>query len=247
MTINFQNPKTKDKIIFILKKTPKLTTKQIFSKLKSYEWNYSYQSVHKILKELVDDNIITRKNNSYSLSELWLKDLKNFLNDTKIRKEKIGSTIIHTFSSISELDKYLFDFGKEFDKKSGKSDKVYWEANHYWWPIAYSKEMYDTIIKREENHISEKIFLSKNPLDKWCADYYKKLGVKVKYKLWVDGPKYFAIYKKTRLEIILPEQIEFKLDRFFSKVKSFEDIDLRKFYRSILNKRTKIKVILSGI
>ena len=67
MGINFVKPKTKDKILFILIESPKINAKQIFSRLKrESSWNNSYQSVHKILKEMLKDGIIVKSDKNYN-------------------------------------------------------------------------------------------------------------------------------------------------------------------------------------
>jgi len=244
MTINFKNPKTKDRILLILNETPRITTKQIFMKLRKLDgWDKSYQSVHKILKEMGEDGIVEKDGSKYVISKEWLNSIQMFIKkESKPKVQKIGNYQIYSFNSISELDKFLFDFGKDFDKSAEGGDNVFWQAEHYWWPIAYSKEMYEIIMQREIGHKSKKIFCNNTKLDKWCAKYYERLGVEVDFKKSCSG--FNAKYKNQEIELILPEEMRNKLNSFFNKVESFEDIDLKRFYRTILNKKSKIKAIV---
>ena len=75
-----KNSSTRDKIIFVLVENPGISTKKICAILKKqYALNVTYQAVHKTLKQMVEQRIITFSQKKYVLDERWINNLKLFL------------------------------------------------------------------------------------------------------------------------------------------------------------------------
>lgn len=248
---------TKDKIINILTRKYPLKTKAIYSSIKKdYASSVSYQAVHKLLKELVDEGVLEKEGLSYKISPAWLKKLGDFLSFVEqsyknqkslfpgpAKIDKIGDITVMEFESLGDMDIFFMDYEEKFHRKQ-KNMVVVWLARHYHWPFAYSKKMFDVQERKQEKKNSYKIFGSLSPLDKWAMDFYKQLGVNVVFNKNTGQKKDIAVYNDEILEISYSQELINLMDNFFRKNKEFGRIDLTGFFKDILSKKTRITVTL---
>ncbi len=246
---------TKDQIINIVARRYPLKAKEIYSSIKKeYASSVSYQAIHKLLRELVDDRVFVKEELSYSINLEWLKRVSDFLsfveqnyNNQKSlvsgpsRVEKIGEIKIMEFDSLADLDIFFMDHEEKFHRKK-KKGIVVWLAKHYHWPFAYSKKMFDVQEIKEEKKNSYKIFGSSTPLDRWSMKFYKQLGVNVIFEKNAAQKEDIAVYGDEILEIKYGEELVSTICDFFKKNKDFERIDMAGFFKEILNRKTKITV-----
>lgn len=250
------NKNTKDQIITVLVRNYPLTTRKIHNQIKKqFASSVSYQAVHKTLKELLNQGILIREERNYEINPSWVEKLGLFLKDIKIsyksskgfdeiKKVEVKDNIkFLTFENLASFDKFLFEYEEEFHSKN-KKKIVCWQAAHYYWPIAYSKTMFDVQKSKNSRKSSYKIFLNNTPLDIWAASYYKKLGVFVKIKEVVQSNYSIAVYGDEIMEIDISANIRQNLDNLFKKTKSFSDIDLTSFFKNLLEKPGVVKVKL---
>lgn len=263
MTINITLPQpnkqksTKDQIINILARRYPLKTKAIyFSIKKEYANSVTYQAVHKLLKELVDESVLTKEDLSYKINPGWLKSVSNFLSfvEQSYKNQKslvpgpskvtqIGEIKVMEFESLADLDMFFIDYEEKFHRKQ-KEGIVLWAAKHYHWPFAYSKKMFDVQETKKEKKNSYKIFRSSTQLDKWSMNFYKQLGVNVTFDKNSAQKGDIAVYGPDILEIKYSKELVTAIDNFFNKNKDFDRINLLGFFKDILNKKIKIEVTL---
>lgn len=265
MAINITLPEpdksksTKDQIINILTRRYPLKAKAIYASIKKeYASSVTYQAVHKLLKELVDEEVLKKKKLSYKINPGWLKKVSDFLNSVEqsyknqkslvpgpSRVDKIGEITLMEFDSLADMDIFFMDYEEKFHKQK-KKNKVVWLANHYHWPFAYSKKMFDVQERKEEKKNSYKIFGSSTQLDKWSMKFYKQLGVNVIFDKKIQKKEDIAVYGDDIFEIKYSEELVTAMDNFFKNNKDFERINLSEFFKNILNKKTKITVTLQN-
>ncbi len=263
MAINITLPEpdkpksTKDQIINILTRRYPLKTKAVYASIKKeYASSVTYQAVHKLLKELVDEGVLVKEELSYKISAEWLKKVSDFLNFVEksykdqrplvpgpSKIDKIGEITAMEFEGLADLDIFFMDYEAKFHKKQ-KDGLVVWAAKHYHWPFAYSKNMFDVQETKEEKKDSYKIFGSATNLDKWSMKFYKQLGVNVVFYKNAAQKGDIAVYGDEILEIRYGKELIDAMDNFFKKNKDFEKIDLTGFFKDVLNKKTKINVTL---
>jgi predicted transcriptional regulator len=97
---------TRDKIISLFARRQSLSTKEVLSELKkSFAVNVTYQAVHKALKQLVDQEIISFDGKVYVLNPRWLTDMGQFLKDVRdINKETQASSSIDFLFCIVDIE-----------------------------------------------------------------------------------------------------------------------------------------------
>ena len=263
MTINITLPEpnkpksTKDQIINILTRKYPLKTKTIYSSMKKeYASSVTYQAIHKLLKELVDEGVVKKENLSYEINPDWLKRVGDFLSFVEqsyknqkplvpgpSKVSKIGKITLMEFESLADLDMFFIDYEERFHRKQ-KDGVVVWAAKHYHWPFAYSKKMFDVQQRKKERKNSYKLFGSSTPFDKWSMNFYKQLGVNVIFDKNLAQKDGIAVYGDDILEIKYSKELVTVMDNFFNKNKDFDRINLLGFFKDILNKKTKVEVTL---
>jgi len=263
MAINITLPEpdkpksTKDRIINILARRYPLKTKAIYASIKKeYASPVTYQAIHKLLRELVDDGVLVKEELSYRINPEWLKKTSDFLayveqsykNQKSLvpgpsKVDKIGAITVMEFDSLADMDIFFMDYEEKFHKKE-KDKVIVWIARHYHWPFAYSKKMFDVQERKKEKKESYKIFGNLANLDRWAMKFYRQLGVNVIFNKNTKQTGDIAVYGDEILEIKYDEELLAAMDDFFKKNKDFEKIDLAGFFKNILNQKTKITVIL---
>ena len=64
-----------NKIVEVLSETWPLTAKQIYHRLqRNYGASISYQAVHKHIKQMISENILTKKERELSLNSAWIEN-----------------------------------------------------------------------------------------------------------------------------------------------------------------------------
>jgi len=263
MAINITLPEpdrpksTKDQIINILTRKYPLKTKAIYNSIKKdYANPVTYQAIHKLLKELVDEGVLVKEELSYKINQEWLKKVSEFLNFVEqsyknqrplvpgpSKVDRVGEITVMEFESLADLDIFFMNYEEKFHGK--KNNKVVvWLAKHYHWPFAYSKKMFDVQERKEEKKNSYKIFRSSTQLDEWSMKFYKQLGVNVIFDKNAAQKDDIAVYGDEILEIKYDKELVNAMDDFFKKNKDFDRINLLGFFKNILNKKTKINLTL---
>ncbi len=89
---------TKDKVIEILANNNSIAIKRIlFILKKEYALSITYQAVHKLLNQLLNEKIVIKKNKSWDLNQSWINNQLSFFNkiskSNENNKKEIGETI----------------------------------------------------------------------------------------------------------------------------------------------------------
>jgi len=111
----------KSKIIQILATNEPLTAKQIHYKLKrQFAVTSTYQAMHKTLKQMLEEEILTKKTKTYSLNQTWVENYKKTAEQldakTKTNPKELslddmqeGETVHLPFKGILEVGWFLVD------------------------------------------------------------------------------------------------------------------------------------------
>jgi hypothetical protein len=82
-------------------------------------------------------------------------------------------------------------------------------------------------------------------IDKWCAKFYKNLGLNIKTGVNCAGLSEIMVFGDLVIQVFLSEDVKSKLDYYSQKAKSIDDINLVKFAREVFEKKTEIKVVIN--
>jgi len=200
---------TKDKIISILADNPGLTTKRINNLLrKQFAINVTYQAVHKLLKQTVDQNVIEFDGKKYYINEVWIEQLKNFISN--IKKEEDSSNkkfsdpgkamakireifpslqmINFKFKTLRDLDTFLIVLEEYcIDTSNLSSQEFAFMQKHIRQPIMYPNYKKELQKKYAMKKVTGYIVCEGDTiLDNWAAEFYANQNISVRTNISYD-------------------------------------------------------------
>ncbi len=228
---------TSEQIIEILSNEWPLTTKQIHHRLKrSYGINISYQAVHKHIKEMIKEKILSKNGAELSIAYSWIKNLSNYAKKLELSLEKTnskdGSTMI-VFDSLVDCGKFLINefMGNESGKYGNPKKKdcvCVW--NHAWPIIGASQEEHKKMKKMFSGTVHWNICAHNTFLDKVTSKYVAKLGKKValnkKFSMNTDT----FVEGDYILQAHFPKELKQDMKKLYTKVKNEKDFDMQKMF-----------------
>ncbi len=244
----------KDIIITILSHEWPLSTKKIYSTaVKKHAAVVSYQAVHKAVKELVSEKVIARHGREYAISIDWIRQLNDF--SRKLNSNYTGNNIplvggikgievsgnmtTLTFDNLLSVDDFLMEMERAYlsGLEKGKKGAVFYQLRHDWWPLIYS-----SYVARLTKKIKIYMIIGKTtPLDKWVAEYYKRMGYKIRAVRTMCND--IGAIGDTVIEIFCPKRLNDAIDAVYSG-KNIQNIDIPDFVRRVLEKKTEIQVVV---
>ena len=240
---------SKDFILAILSKEFPLTSKQIFNKVKlESKKQISYQAVHKVLQEMVLSGILSKENALYQINSNWINQMKKTISNLetmyKYRGQKIDlNTKTIEFDNLWDLWQFiLWAIGNNFLNTTSKNYgsvlcKHMW---HYFPTLFYSKEEFEKLMLIVNNNSNVFVSNSNYEIDKWIAGFYEKIG-------WpcVQGKNVAEMYDTivhgdALLNIFFPDDLEKAMEKNLKKIKSTDEVEIKKFLEEVIYLKTKI-------
>lgn len=230
-----------------------LSVKQLCLKIeKAGSKRFSYQAVHKALKELSGAGIVKQAGTEYSINTDWLDRVESYAKKMLKNYEKQGGDEIvesgsHVFKTIHECEEFLVEFlFIEGAKEKTKSPIVCTHWNHFWVPLFLNKETYQ-ILKEAAPLVDVYSVTNSNTwLDRWCHEFWKKHFVRTRIGVKDStNPIEIAVINDNVLQIFQPEHLRKQIDDFYDKTKEFNQLDLTEFFESTFEQKTKIPVTIT--
>ncbi|MFH1637800.1 MAG: hypothetical protein ABIB71_05230 [Candidatus Woesearchaeota archaeon] len=254
-----RNATTKDYVISILSYEWPLTAKKLHSAMKKkFGKNVTYQAVYKAVKEMQSSKVLRQQADGYEISEDWVRKLHRFteiVESNYFAKERItaiaglkesrkeGNISILTFETYFDTEKYLHYLLKH---SMSKNKAVCMHNLHLWPPLFYLRAEYNKALSAERQGISICRLCSGNTLvDKWAADFYRKLGYKVKIGVNCADVCELIVAGDTVIQVYLPTEIRQALEKAFEKVKTLSDLNMKKLIADIFEKKAAIEIVIS--
>ena len=256
-----KDKKIKDIIINILSFDWPLTLTQLNNKIKNdFQSNKSYQATYKSLLELLDEGVIIKQNNSYSLNVEWAKKLNEFslniLNNYQNSEKKPilegllkinqnANITFLTFDCLANLDRAWLKIKEDYYKTlDGKKEITVWDGNHCWWLLVYPEWEYNVIKQSKKDCLSYKTCHNCTVLDKGSKKFYLDSGVKFNFsKKKVGGD--MAVFGDTIMQVCLPDELRIEIDKIYNECKSPSEINIPDFIKNVLEKKVKIDLVLT--
>ena len=250
-------PKTvKEKIILILSSEFPLTVKDLKLKIKNnFNESVSYQSVHKELNHLINDDILIHENKKYLLNIEWIKQVGLFSdliisNYTSQKKHSInkllelkndGDSFSFDFDSFADLDNYFLELLSYFNEFFEADKKIIMHYHHNWWPLVYPLRE-KTIATRLKSRFFG-ICGSTSKLDQYCVKFERNIG----FKVFISNNSSLAWKTNVMGDLIVyyyvDSQIHNELELFFNKNKDATLVDLNELIE-IIQKKGKFRVLI---
>jgi hypothetical protein len=242
---------TKDAIISILSNRWPLSLKQIHQIAKAeYAISATYQAVHKMANQLMDEMVVVRVGAWYSLNPAWINRIKLFTEqlDQSYSKDKPfknfqNQDIINlTFDSLLETVRFIVHkFNWEFPNPKRKPRVAM--LMHVWMPIGADEKDFEQI-KRIFELPYYGLYRGDTPLDYYGNQFVVKLGKKSIYGVNYPAEGDIVVEGDYVAQIFYPLELKTKINNIFTKTKNITDFDLAKLFE-IYTQKNKIKVIIS--
>ena len=253
----------KDYVITILSYNWPLSVKKIYNLIKKkYSLNITYQAVYKTVHELIKMRILVRAGErNYKLNLKWLKDLHSYteLTETNYYTKKRhnlvmgildakeeGSMSLLVFETFFDVEKYLYYLQKNFVLNNNDKSVICIHHNHEWRPLFYLRAEYNWVRKIQELGGETYVLCAgRTPLDKWCAKFYKSIGLKIKTGVNCAGLSEIMVFGNLVIQIFLPSMIKNKLHEYAVKSGSIEELKLSSLAMDVFEKKAEIKVVIN--
>lgn len=250
LPFSVQGNSTKEKIIEIVAEQWPLTAKKIYKQLtKQYRLSLTYQAAYKALQELTENKVLEKKAKGYMINKEWIEQLRSFSEKIKndleeASKKKINKTTHKiTFNKHADFIKFHTSFLEKIIKKEKKANMTFY-FRHVPYPHVLSREDIEKWKSFKNNLRWVIIAKSATPLDKWCANHWKKVGVKVKIGREIPTNAMLIIVNNHILDITLHKKAIQEWDKIFS-IKDIRNMDMNRMTKTLLSNKFKTIVTIT--
>ncbi|MFC2143341.1 HAD family hydrolase [Candidatus Aenigmatarchaeota archaeon] len=250
----------KNLVIRILSNKWPLTAKKIYNIIKNrYNYNVSYQAVHKAIKQLVGDGILSKNNKEVSINLEWIENLKTFSENVRkhylkgsplflpglkeFREEGEVKTFI--FDNLKDADTYRKQLQREFILDKSRKNSYCGMSFHLKSPLIFSEQSLKSLRMVKEHKVKCFIIVKgDSAIDKWCANYYKKDFIDVKTNVKFHGDCDVMVLDDIITQMYIPNKIQQDMDKFHLYTKNVSEIDIPEMNKNIFEIKAKIKFVV---
>jgi hypothetical protein len=228
---------------------------------KRYGKSVTFQAVRKATLSLVDDEVLVRDRNEFSINRDWVAEAKATLEKlhadlqqkrTPAQVDSVGGDVtVFTFSSVAKMMRFWQDIVDEWYRKFKPNDlKINcYQGAHYWEALLYpdtERKVWEQLKKK--GITSYTLSTGNTPLDRSTDRFYRSVGLHTRIvpaQSTFDHTYYVGTYGQLVLQTQYPKDIAKDIEKFFRKNKRIEDLDLRELsaivHRACTVKLTVIK------
>lgn len=228
------NQRVRDQILVILSEEFPLTVKELYSRITKQGHNVTYQAVHKVIVELIEEGIIEKKDKTLQLSQHWIHRVKDYaltvdMIYAKKKQYKLPKTFDKPFTLIfdnySTYILWIAESARDGKFTQGKPQPFNGMFRHALWPLRFSFMDFELLRETASNCPTVGVSVCDMPFDRWVGTLYKLGGIRkfksgVKIKLEEDFFSYGDIVIRVKFS---PETIAF-LDQVYSKIGNIKQL-----------------------
>ena len=225
---------------------------------KRYGKSVTFQAVRKAVLRLVEEGVLIKTGNEFSINKKWVIECKKILDDLylELQKGKVtpkniesikGEVSVFTFDSVNEMMKFwqelIDDWFANF--KRGDPKINCYQAAHTWEGLLHpDKERALMGQLKKKGIVSYILSTGRTPLDRGIVKLYRSIGVEMRIvpsSASFDRSYHVGTYGDMVVQTRYPPGLVNDLEAFFKTNKTLEDLDLGEL-SEIVNKRTEIKL-----
>lgn len=243
ITLPFGNPtSTKNLVFSILSHEYPLRIVELSNLIrKRYGKSVTFQAVRKAVLELVQDKVLVQEEKQFLINKAWVKESKEHLDrlyqlltQTKTQPATIdslqGEISVFSFTTLHDMMQFWYSLMDEFLERMKPGDVNSYQSAHAWEAILYANQE-QSIMKKYGGKKIKSYFLTTGttPLDKQFIHVYKKLGMVCRQAPSMksfDRTHVIGTYGEMLVQVQLTDDMARRLDAFFRKTKSLEDMNL---------------------
>lgn len=249
--MGYKNLSTKDAIISILGTRWPLSLKQMFQiAKKEYAVSATYQAVHKMLNQLIEEGVLVRNNEGYLLNHDWIKKIKSFSDQLDLvysQGRKFGAfqnkDIINLyFDSFIPMARFIIHtFHGEFPNLENKPKvAMMW---HAWMPIGANEADYNQLKKIFEVPYYG-LYRGSTALDIFANQMLVKLGKKSIQNVNYPADGDILVQGEYVAQVFYSADFKKKIEVIFKKTKSVENFNMVEIFQ-VYAEKNPVKVVIS--
>ena len=225
---------------------------------KRYGKSVTFQAVRKAILQLVEEGVLLNQQSQFSINKEWVIDSKKQLDSLceELTKDKVtprsidsikGEISVFTFDSVNKMMKFWEDIVDDWFENFKESDSNIncWQGAHGWEGLLHPDRERTLMGKLKKKGIKSYVLsIGNTPLDRYVWKFYRKIGIKVAFNpssSSFDKTYYVGTYGETLVQVHYPPEIVEKLEHFFKKNKTIDDLDLHEL-SEIVNRKQEIKL-----
>ena len=262
ITLPFGNKQSVKNLVFtILTKEYPLKLVELYNHIKKrYGKDVTYQAVRKAVQELIEADVISNKNNLYSINIDWVIESKQQLETIhqllakgpKSSKEQTidGNVTVYEFPTLHAMMQFWEELIQDWSKKIkvGDMHTNFYQTRHIWEALSHLEQERNTMTQVIDKGIkSIALITADTPLDRSIKNFYQSIGIKTYIRPTnssFDKGYQVGTYGDLVVQTTLPKPLVDAIDAFFHKNKSIETLNLNELSKIV---RSKIPVKMTVI
>lgn len=257
--LNTKQNTTKDAIISILSQEWPLSTKEIYSRTRrQLSLSVSYQAIHKTIKQLEENGIISKAGLKYELNRGWISNIKKFSTNLEKLYNKEGmiydidpnfkGTLRFQFDDLTLLALFCAEtVANRVLVGDGDPTTIGW-FRHLYVTLRFNFKDFSLLQQVAKNcRNAYAIASSDSPLDKLTQKMYLKSGFK-NVKIGI-GEELFddclIVHGDGIIRVISPPKTKQILDEVYNRNKNLTDLFKEVFFRDALKTQLHFDVTVT--
>jgi hypothetical protein len=249
---NNYNSDVRNGVIKVLAKYENLRAKQIYKLLNT---NVSYQAAFKMIKSMVNENVLEADKLSYKLNSHFINDTLHFVEELKLNeKEKYASvckkvkdkheTVTLKFNKQIELLNYIFGF-LDYCSTIQPNDYCFLHVANLYGIFSFPHDTYQHLSNVTRN---TKFYIVVKQDTKWneaITDLWKKLGINIRTGLNFGG-KDCAVYKTVVLKVSCDESKISEIAENARQVQQLSNVNIMEMIYNMYEKDIEFTLEISN-
>lgn len=245
----------RDLIFSILTEEHPLKIAELANRIrKHHRKSVTFQAVRKAALQLVEQGVLKRENNKYSVRKDWLAETQQWLSDVQRRLHSEPREMqvsqenlsVMKFCSVNEAISYWSGLIEEWQKnfKEGDPNVNCWQGDHIWEGALHADRERNIMGRlKDKGIVSYALSSSDTPLDRSIVKFFQEVGLNV-----LTGEAsanqcgyYVGTYGDLVVSTQYPDEIVKEMDLFFSKATKLESLNLQEL-AEIVNRPCEVKL-----
>jgi len=206
----------------------------------------SYQAIRQALVELIEKEVVVKKEEYYSINKTWVVKIKNWAEivETTLNKQKIKKIDKNTTQiSLKNLDALGYFILHSLERKFFDSeDKIYLHLNHLWIPFS-NVDNRNELVRIFSQHKMKVIINEKSTGDKILSNWYKKHG-EVVLGVKKEGDCEYIVQGDCVVQIFMNNELKQKMNEVYS-LKGILNLGLFEQIIEMTHKEYEIELIIT--
>lgn len=177
--------RVRDQVLVILSEEFPLTVKELYNRISKQGHEITYQAVHKVVAQLMEEGIVVKEKKGVQLSKNWIHQVKDYAFTvdtiyTKGKQYRLPSSFEkpHTivFDNFSTYVVWMAECLRDGKFSQGKTGPIFGMFYHAPWPLRFNFMDFELLRQMAANCVTKGVSVCDAPFDRWIATHYRLGG-----------------------------------------------------------------------